>query len=92
MSVLKGTGKEDPPPPPVFRKVENKTRDHGGNIVLDDAHSPFAVILDRGSFRYHQTPIFQHPFFRKQFFFSKICFGYPPPSKFLEVCLNSGYT
>ncbi len=30
------------------------------------------------------------PFFQKTVFFSKICFG-DPPSKFLEVCLNSDY-
>jgi hypothetical protein len=30
------------------------------------------------------------PFFQKTVFFSKICFG-KPPSKFLEVCLNSEY-
>ncbi len=34
------------------------------------------------------------PFFHKTVFFSKIFFGKPgtkPPSKFLEVCLNSEY-
>jgi hypothetical protein len=36
------------------------------------------------------TPIFRHPFFQKTVFFSKICFG-NPPSKFLEVYLNSEY-
>ncbi len=30
------------------------------------------------------------PFFQKTVIFSKICFG-SPPSKFLEVCLNSEY-
>jgi hypothetical protein len=30
------------------------------------------------------------PFFQKTVFFSKIFFG-KPPSKFLEVCLNSEY-
>jgi hypothetical protein len=30
------------------------------------------------------------PFFQKTVFFSKIFFG-EPPSKFLEVCLNSEY-
>ncbi len=39
---------------------------------------------------YRQTPIFRHPFFQKTVFFSKIFFG-KPPSKFLEVCLNSEY-
>ncbi len=39
---------------------------------------------------YRQTPIFRHPFCQKTVFFSKICFG-NPPSKFLEVCLNSEY-
>ncbi len=33
---------------------------------------------------------FSTPFFKKIVFFSKICFG-SPPSKFLEVCLNSEY-
>ncbi len=39
---------------------------------------------------YRQRPIFQNPFFHKTVFFSKIFFG-KPPSKIVEVCLNSEY-
>jgi hypothetical protein len=39
---------------------------------------------------YRQTPIFRHPFFRKQCFSLKYSFV-SPPQKVSEECLNSEY-
>ncbi len=64
-----------------IERIEDKEEDrtHGGHVS--------AAIL---TFTYRQTPIFLHPFFRKQCFSLKYVLV-ALPQKFLEVCLNSEY-
>ncbi len=62
----------------------------GGRGGRQQGRRQRSIWSNHAKYLYRQMPIFRHPFFQKTVFFSKKCFV-NPPSKFLEVCLNSEY-